>query len=295
MVEFKASSLCDVIKISTFAEKSLYCIYKAKYQEKILNRPVSKIFWFCLICLVLLSSCQKSSENIYLHYLGHSAVYLDFGHEISVLCDYGNENAYLEWAWDSPIFEAGSQADIMCYSHFHADHFDSLRAANFSSIKLSGKIDTVISSLHISSIPSSEKDISRYDNYSFLFEYKGKKVLHLGDCQADIMTINDPAHAWNISKRYPKESDILIMPIQGRMKYTLQAWKFAELLSPRSLLPTHYWSLESKDEFLDIMMTEGIKGKTIKIVNRGRANYKYKSAGKNKMLILNLSPGKRKG
>ena len=64
------------------------------------------------------------------------------------------------------------------------------------------------------------------------------------------MMINDPAVAWNIEQRYPKGCDILIMPIEGTQKYILKAVKMVELLEPKVLIPTHFWSHAYKLDFL---------------------------------------------
>ena len=257
-----------------------------------MKRPVFNIVLFCVSLLIL--SCHKNCDSIYLEYLGHSAVFIDFAHDVSVLCDYGEANAYLEWGWDSPICDARSAPDILSYSHFHPDHYDSLRASSFQSLRVFHEIDTVIGDLRIRSFPSSEKDISQYDNFSFLFEYKGVKVLHLGDCQADIQAIRDPAHAWNIEHCFPKNCDVLIIPIEGVRPYPLQAAEFAKLLSPKVLLPTHYWSQASKMEFIKIFQDQDLSGKKIKYHSSKRAVYKIKSKGSRKLVLLDLYPCKQK-
>lgn len=252
----------------------------------------------CALLFVFLSSLffSCSDPEIKLHYLGHSSVFLDFDGKVSVLCDYGKENAYLEWGWDSPIYDAGeSGPDIISYSHTHDDHFDEQRAMVYDAIRIQGEIDTTIKNLQITSFNSSEKDISRYDNHSYLFTYKDIGILHLGDCQADIMMINDPAHARNIERRYPKACDILIMPIEGTQKYILQAVKMVELLEPKVLIPTHYWSHEYKQEFIDEMIrTYKKKNKVLVINNVDGAEYVYHGKNpENTVTILNLKPSAR--
>jgi L-ascorbate metabolism protein UlaG (beta-lactamase superfamily) len=240
---------------------------------------------------MLFLSCANNQKNtVTLHYLGHSSVYIDLGKDISVLCDYGKENAYLEWGWDSPIYDAGETSpDILCYSHEHADHYDEQRAAKFRSLILSGPVDTTIGKLHISSFESSERDISKYDNMSYLFTYKGIRVLHLGDCQADIMMINDPAHAWNLEQRYPKNCDILIMPIESTQKFILQAVKMAELLEPEVLIPTHYWSDEYKDSFIEEMVRHYEKNnKPLVIEDMSGAEYTYQGISPEGTLMIPL-------
>jgi len=247
-----------------------------------------------ILMLLINTSCQKNEIN--LHYLGHSAVFLEFNEKVTVLCDYGKENAYLEWGWDSPIYDAGEPGpDIITYSHRHEDHFDERRADIYDAIRITGLIDTCYKKLKIKGLLSSEKDISRYDNHSYLFSIGDVKVLHLGDCQADIMMVNDPAHAWDLEQRYPKDCDILIMPIEGTQKYILQAIKMVELLEPKVLIPTHYWSEEYKQEFIDeIKRIYSKNNKTIFIDNIDGAEFiyngKYSEEG---LLIPNLKPAAR--
>ena len=101
-----------------------------------------------IFTLFIVCSCQKN--EVKLHYLGHSAVFLEFNEKVTVLCDYGKENAYLEWGWDSPIYDAGMPGpDLLCYSHFHDDHFDEERASHYDVARISGKVDTCIKKLKI--------------------------------------------------------------------------------------------------------------------------------------------------
>jgi L-ascorbate metabolism protein UlaG (beta-lactamase superfamily) len=258
---------------------------------------IKKILSFSLLfVMIIFTGCSSSQNKIAIHYLGHSSFFLDFNGEISVLCDYGKENAYLEWGWDSPIYDAGEPGpDIIAYSHHHDDHYDPERAAHYHAVRIDGFADTTIGRLTIKSFESSEKDISRYDNVSYLFEYGDMRVLHLGDCQADIMMINDPAHAWNLEQRYPKGCDIVIMPIEGTQKYLPQAVKMAELLEPKVLIPTHYWSNEYKQEFIDQMIPAfSKKNKVLNIDNFDGSEFLYhKNKSKEDLTIPMLKPSAR--
>jgi len=247
-----------------------------------------------ILTLFIVCSCQKN--EVKLHYLGHSAVFLEFNEKVTLLCDYGKENAYLEWGWDSPIYDAGMPGpDLLCYSHFHDDHFDEERASHYDAVRISGEIDTCVKKLKIIDFPSSEKDISRYDNHSYLFSIGDIRVLHLGDCQADIMMINDPAHAWNLEQRYPKDCDIMIMPIEGTQKYIPQAIKMVELLEPRVLLPSHFWSEAYKQEFMNEIERVYTKhNKNLQVIHSDGPNYFYRKNGiKDVLLILDLKPTAR--
>jgi L-ascorbate metabolism protein UlaG (beta-lactamase superfamily) len=239
-------------------------------------------------------SCQKDQETIHLHYLGHSSVFIDFNHEVSVLCDYGEENAYLDWGWDSPVYSTDVEADILSYSNFRPDHYDPLRVDNFKSLTLSGKIDTSIGDLHIYSIVSSETDTTCKDNYSFLFEYHGMKVLHLGDCQADIVASKDPAYAEVIRHRYPEDCDIVILPLEKIRRYTDHALKFTQILSPRTVLPTHYWSERSKNDYIKLVKEQGLDGKKIRYKKQKNGKYAYRQSESQSLILLNLYPSEIK-
>ena len=247
-------------------------------------------FPIILPVLLFVLSCSNPGPDITCHYLGHSSVFIDFDGKLSVLCDYGMENAYLQWGWDSPIYDAGEPGpDIITYSHEHNDHFDPERAEKYDACRIIGNTDTTIKALHIVSFESSERDISKYDNHSYLFTYKGITVLHLGDCQSDIMMINDPAHAWNIEQRYPKGCDILIMPIEGTQKYILQAVKMVELLEPKVLIPSHYWSDEYKEAFIDEMVLRYVKNnKKLIIEDIGGAEFTYRAPNPEGALTIPL-------
>jgi len=95
-----------------------------------------------LLLIILFISCSSLKNEVKLHYLGHSAVFFDFNKKVTVLCDYGEENAYLKWGWDSPVYDAGEPGpDIITYSHRHEDHFDENRASHYDAIRINGKVD----------------------------------------------------------------------------------------------------------------------------------------------------------
>ncbi|MCK5817116.1 MAG: MBL fold metallo-hydrolase [Candidatus Marinimicrobia bacterium] len=255
-----------------------------------------RLYLIFLLLITLLIACTNSKNEVKIHYLGHSAFFLDFNKKVTVLCDYGKENAYLEWGWDSPIYDAGEPGpDIITYSHFHDDHFDKERASHYEAVRISGKVDTCIRKLKIIDFFSSEKDISRFDNHSYLFTYNDFQILHLGDCQADIMMLNDPAHAWNLEQRYPKHCDILIIPIEGTRQYIPQAVKMVQLLEPKVLLPTHFWSEKYKKEFIDEMMRIYKQNKKkLQVISSDGPEYTYiKQDNKSGLLLLDLKPSAR--
>lgn len=57
-------------------------------------------------------------HELKIHYLGHSAFVLEFDNGITVVTDYGHENVWKEWGWDSPINTINRLVpDVMTYSH----------------------------------------------------------------------------------------------------------------------------------------------------------------------------------
>ena len=79
-----------------------------------------------LLSFQSLTAAQDASVTF--HYLGHSSFLIFFDNESSVLTDYGKENAWADYGWDSPIYDIGDfRPDIITYSHYHEDHFDSTR------------------------------------------------------------------------------------------------------------------------------------------------------------------------
>ena len=88
------------------------------------NSPNSLCPIFLLLVL-LVSGCTSYSEEVKIHYPRHSSFIIEFNKNATILCNYGKENAYLEWVLDSPIYDANeAEPDIITYSHYHADHFD---------------------------------------------------------------------------------------------------------------------------------------------------------------------------
>ena len=109
------------------------------------------------------------------------------------------------------------------------------------------------------------------------------------------MMINDPAHAWNLEQRYPKECDIVIMPIEGTRQYIPQAVKMVQLLEPKILLLTHFWSEEYKKEFTEEMIRVYKQNeKILQVISSDDPEYTYiKQDDKNGLLLLDLKPAAR--
>jgi L-ascorbate metabolism protein UlaG (beta-lactamase superfamily) len=198
------------------------------------------------------SARRQTADVIRIHYLGHAAFVLQFGDTV-VLADYGKPNAWKEWGWDSPIHDIGDLVpDLATYSHTHHDD-------HYAPERLPAGTATVLTEPHhvfrlgeltISPIPLHELDVNTPDSAAFLFDYRGARVLHLGDCQADIMASQRPETASRLRELIPQNCDLVLMPIEGKQQFFPQILPFLEILQPRRVVPMHYWSAETLSTFL---------------------------------------------
>ena len=108
-----------------------------------------------------------------------------------------------------------------------------------------------IGELTISPIRTSEQSLDEQENTSYLFSYKGLRILHLGDCQANIIHVADTENRAYLKAVLPKTCDLVLMPIEGQSQFIPQAEAFVDLLQPKRAIPMHYWSQAYRDAFLD--------------------------------------------
>ena len=239
----------------------------------------------------LLFEISIYAQNVQIHYLGHSAFVLNFDVEITVVTDYGKPNAWKEWGWDSPIYDIGELIpDVMTYSHtHHEDHYDSTRIPNGVKYILKNGEDLEITGLKIIPIPVCEDQFGVFDNTSYLFIYKGLKILHTGDIQGMIANIDNDSVADYFKKNYPEKIDLLIMPIEGKIKYIPQAEQFISLLEPKRVIPTHYWSQEYLDEFIVYLKEKNYSGAKYEINLLKKSLYNLSSGEENDSLTIIIS------
>jgi len=196
---------------------------------------------------------SSKPQNIKIHYLGHSAFVLQFD-DITVVSDYGKPNAWKEWGWDSPIYDIGNLIpDIMTYSHLHEDHYDSTRIPKGVKCILKNGKELDFEELKITAIPTCEDKFGDFENTSYLFSYKGINVLHAGDIQTMIANIENDSIATYFQSKFPEKIDLLIMPIEGKIKYIPQAESFIRFMNPRTVIPTHNWTQEYLDKFIECL------------------------------------------
>lgn len=256
-----------------------------------------KIFKMRIVIFFILfnlnSYAQKDSVQFY--YLGHSSFLIFFGNEISVLTDYGNPNAYIDYGWDSPIYDIGEfHPTIITYSHLHDDHYDSTRIPSQTKYILNNTDTIRIKNLLIYPILTSEDNVSIKNNISYLFKYKGITILHLGDCQANIINIDSLDNLNYIKENIPVDCDVVLIPIEGKSKFIPQVEKFIELIHPKIIIPMHYWSDEYKLDFLNYIeskdIANGTRYRIVKIIN---SRYIYtKSENNDSISVINVYPSK---
>jgi L-ascorbate metabolism protein UlaG (beta-lactamase superfamily) len=202
---------------------------------------------------------NASEPIVKIHYLGHSSFVIQFDNNTTVLTDYGQSKAYYEHnpqKWNSPIYDIGElEPDIVTYSHIdHVDHYLEAREPQDVPLMLKAKeTKTVYNDILIESFRTSENyegDVGDASNTSYLFTYKGIKILHLGDVQGDVINIEDQNVMDRILELFPDTYDLLLMPIEGTTRLISQAEIFLDLLKPKRVIPMHYWTDKYKREFL---------------------------------------------
>lgn len=206
----------------------------------------------------LLAGCSPPPV-ITVHYLGHSSFVLEFGDGPVVLTDFGESNAY---GLESPVFGLnGLVPDILTVSHNHADH-DGGEVPDGVQTVLDGTGSISSRGLTITAIPTFESSLTTPDNLSFLFEYGGLKILHLGDCQSLMVGFSIPMMgpegrrysaerlAELIRETYPDSYDLVLLPIGFTRDIIPEAAEFAGYLDAKVIVPMHFWTPDDQASFL---------------------------------------------
>ncbi|UCH10185.1 MAG: MBL fold metallo-hydrolase [Fidelibacterota bacterium] len=219
--------------------------------------------------MLILTGCSNA-PTVQIHYLGHASFLMRFDNGLTVLTDYGESRA---WGLDSPIYDCGSkEPDIVTYSHDHADH---QREITWEQATILTATDSLsLGGLTVTPIRTCELDLETPDNTSYLFTYKGLKILHLADAQVFIRSIAQQEVQERVRVLYPEKYDVLLMTIEGRTQFIPQAEAFIDLLQPKRVIPMHYWSAVYKASFLNYLVRQNRRsGKKYQIERIGSAEY----------------------
>jgi L-ascorbate metabolism protein UlaG (beta-lactamase superfamily) len=194
------------------------------------------------------SGGRPPQPDIIIHYLGHASFVLQFDNGVTVLTDYGTSNAY---GLDSPIYGLGSlRPDVVTYSHTdHVDHCCD-QVPDGVSHTLTALEDLNLKGLVIEALPTCERSLQEPDNTSYLFVYKGFRILHLGDAQAYIQNVAREDVRKRLKELYPQNCDLLLMTIEGTSHLIQESEAFIDLIQPTRVIPMHYWSPAYKAAFL---------------------------------------------
>ena len=238
------------------------------------------------------NSSRFENSVVCVHYLGHASFVLEFDNGVTVLTDYGKSRSY---GLDSPIYGLGElNPDILTYSHLHEDHAGGKVPDDIAHVLKKGE-SLHLKGIDITPIPTFERSLEQPDNFSYLFTYKGIKILHMGDCQGLILGMKGEEIKARIKQMYPDVYDLVLLPIGYVTDIVQQAAEFAALLRTKMLIPIHYWSEEEKARFLSLMRdltTEA--GAPYKIVNAGGAQLRISDSLKDdpaiKIIDLNAAP-----
>ncbi len=232
------------------------------------------------LLLISVSTIRSSEPVVKIHYLGHSSFILQFDNGISIVTDYGHYNAWAEWGWDSPVNGIGDLLpDVMTFSHQHDDHYDADRIPEGVSHILTGSDSLTINGIKMVPVRTCEDNINTESNTSYMFLYKGIRICHLGDAQAQIMNIKNQEVSNHISNIFTDTLDLLLMPIEGKQKFIPEAEAFIDLLKPARIIPMHFWSQKYKDDFLDYLRSENNSGKRYQIDVSDNAGYELRESG----------------
>jgi len=218
-----------------------------------------------------------------IHYLGHASFILEFDNGVTVLTDYGKSRSY---GLDSPICGMGElKPDVVTYSHQHEDHAGGVVPADIPHV-LKGGESLNLKGISITPIPTFERSLEKPDNFSYLFSYKGIKILHMGDCQGLIMGMKQREINERIKQIYPDVYDLVLLPIGYVTDIVHPASEFAAFVRTKRMIPIHYWSEEEKKLFLSLMRDKTSEiGVAYEVVESDSAQFCISDSAEGKLTI----------
>jgi hypothetical protein len=164
----------------------------------------------------------------------------------------------------------------MSYSHYHDDHYHPGRIPD-GVTHFIDLIDSLnIADLFVRPVLTCESTPCVDTNTSFIFEYKGFRIIHLGDAQADIANISDPAHQALLLEKFQGRIDVLLMTVQGIQSLIPEAEMFIDLLQPGIVIPMHYWTPQYKEDFMAYLeLQNDTAGKSYEVIRRPTADLSF--------------------
>ncbi|MDQ7816396.1 MAG: MBL fold metallo-hydrolase [Melioribacteraceae bacterium] len=208
-----------------------------------------------LFAFMVATGIYPQIPSVELKYQGHASFLMKFDNGRTVLIDYGISNVYKEYGYESPIAPVYITPDIVTYSHKHKDHCGGVLPDSIKYI-LNGPDSLSLDWIEIKMIPAYENSLTTADNFSYVFNYKGISIIHLGDVQALIMNVDNPLVRAQIKDLYQGKFDIAFIPIGFKSYIADQAASFAELINAKVILPMHYWKHEEKEKFIELMLNK---------------------------------------
>jgi L-ascorbate metabolism protein UlaG (beta-lactamase superfamily) len=212
------------------------------------------------------------------HYLGHSAFVLSFADGVSLVTDYGKSNSF---GTSSPIYDLGDlRPDVVLYSHHDDDHdrgdeFPGATILDGAHLHEEVGIDGIVFE------PIKTREHAPGDNTSFLIGFEELRILFAGDCQGEIVAIDEPAERERLQTLFPGRIDLLFLPIDWTRPIASQAADFVELLRPRTVIPMHYWTGQARSDFFSLLAEKNKPGeKRFLIEQPGRPDWSIDGPGK---------------
>ena len=241
-----------------------------------------------LAALALAAPAAAAGDAVCLHYLGHAAFVLELADGTRVLTDYGASRA---WGLDSPVHSLGPLVpDVVTISHAHEDHAGGTLPDGIGHV-LRGSGELTLGDLKVRSLPAFERRLDEPDNRSFLFTFRGVRILHLGDVQALVQASGTEEGRRRVRELYPERYDVVLLPI-GFVRDVLEpAATFASLLRARTIVPMHYWSPKDRDAFLKLVSGRpGADGKPMTAVAAGSLRFCPGAAADAGTRVVGLEP-----
>lgn len=189
----------------------------------------------------------QADGGVRLHYLGHAAFVLQLDEGVVAVTDLGESRSY---GLDSPIYGlAGLVPSVATFSHRHHVDHDGKRLPEGVAHVLTGNEGLRHGGVRITPILTYEASLDEPDNSSYVFEARGRKILHLGDVQALILASDQPRIAQRIREMYPGPYDAVMLPIGFTRDIVQGATRFADLFDTGAVIPMHYWNPADRDAF----------------------------------------------